>query len=58
MPNRNGIIIIPVDVSETDFELNDVDARWDWVEQLLSKIEEQPVVLEISQKSVKVIFEY
>jgi len=32
--------------------------RWDWVRDLLNKVDEQPIVLEISQYFINVIFQY
>lgn len=39
-------------------EISAENHRWDWVQSLMKKADEQPVILEITQKSVKVIFEY
>ena len=32
--------------------------RWDWLKNLVNKVDEQPVVLEITKDCVKVIFHY
>lgn len=32
--------------------------RWDWVKELCSKVEEQPITLHISENVVNVIFQY
>ena len=35
-----------------------LNARWDWVRSLLKSVDSQPVVLDITENHVKVIFEY
>lgn len=32
--------------------------RWDWVKHLLSQVEEQPIVLNIQQDFINIIFQY
>lgn len=32
--------------------------RWDWIKELCNKVEEQPIVLEIYENGVNVIFQY
>ena len=32
--------------------------RWDWVKSLVSNVEEQPIVLDIHENVVNVIFQY
>jgi len=32
--------------------------RWDWVKSLVSRVEEQPIVLDIHENVVNVIFKY
>lgn len=32
--------------------------RWDWVKKLVTRVEEQPIVLEIYEGCVSVIFQY
>lgn len=38
--------------------LQQTGRRWDWVKQLVSSVEEQPIVLEIHENVVNVIFQY
>lgn len=35
-----------------------INYRWDWIKDLMNQVDEQPVVLEIMEKKVRVIFEY
>lgn len=35
-----------------------IDNRWDWVYDLVRRVQDQPIVLEIGQKKVNVIFQY
>ena len=32
--------------------------RWDWVKELLNKVDEQPIVLVISEQKIDVIFQF
>jgi len=32
--------------------------RWDWVKQLVSNVDEQPIVLDITENAVIIIFQY
>jgi len=36
----------------------DVDIRWDWVYDLVKKVDEQPISLSIGPQKAQVIFEY
>jgi hypothetical protein len=35
-----------------------LERRWDWVKDLVSKVDEQPIVLNITEGGVEVIFQY
>ena len=37
---------------------NQHNARWDWVKKLLSQVDEQPIVINVNENKVSVIFEY
>lgn len=47
-----------LDIIEFKPSLAQDGPRWDWVRQLMSGITEQPVVLNISEKKVEVVFQY
>lgn len=32
--------------------------RWDWVKQLMNRVPDQPVVMEITERIINVIFQY
>lgn len=32
--------------------------RWDWVKQLMNRVPDQPIVMEISERIVNIIFQY
>jgi hypothetical protein len=34
------------------------DRRWDWIKELVQKVSEQPIVLDIREEKVDVIFQY
>jgi hypothetical protein len=38
--------------------LRQIDTRWDWVKKLVNQVDEQPIVLNISENDVQVIFTY
>jgi uncharacterized protein (UPF0218 family) len=43
------------------FSANPIDQqerRWDWIKELVNKVDEQPICLDIKEKFVNVIFQY
>jgi predicted GTPase len=34
------------------------DRRWDWIKELVNQVDEQPIVLDIYENVVNVIFQY
>ena len=47
-----------VNVLEFKASVKQDGRRWDWVKSLVSRVEEQPIVLQIFHNVVKVIFQY
>ena len=39
-------------------EIYQTDRRWDWVKLLVTKVDEQPIVLVIHESFVSVVFQY
>lgn len=37
---------------------NQAGRKWDWVLELVSRVDEQPIVLDIHEKTINVIFQY
>jgi hypothetical protein len=64
--NRNELIFytskrsvsLLVESSEQMALYNQADRRWDWVCELLKSVGEQPIVMEITDKKLDVIFQY
>ncbi len=55
--NDSSVVRLHCEVSDSGAcEQN--DARWDWVRDLVNSVPEQPIVLDIQEQRVKVIFEY
>ena len=51
-------IEIPVEIIEHEPDVLQSDRRWDWVKKLVNQVDEQPIVLDISERIVNVIFQY
>jgi hypothetical protein len=45
-------------ISEHGQSLYQNGVRWDWVKRLVDKVDEQPIILDISERSVNIIFQY
>jgi hypothetical protein len=43
---------------ESGIKINQTDRRWDWVKDLLCKVDDQPILIEINEQIVNVIFQY
>lgn len=62
--NLASLYIIPYIVDEnnkfvsTPIAISQFHRRWDWVYKLVKAIEDQPLVVEISELSVKITFNY
>jgi hypothetical protein len=51
-------ITMSVETSGYNCTMNQHDRRWDWVKKLVIKVEEQPIVLEITENILNVVFQY
>ena len=51
---------VEIDCHIVEFEprIIQTDTRWDWVKQIVEEVNEQPVVLLISEYNINVIFSY
>lgn len=53
------ILDIPVEVLEfSAFGLRQENRRWDWVKKLVSQVDEQPIVLQITEGMAEIKFQY
>jgi hypothetical protein len=51
-------ICIEVHVIEYGEAVKQTSRRWDWVRELVSSVQDQPIVLHITEHCVNVIFQY
>jgi hypothetical protein len=51
-------IRIICEVFNPEIIISQESRRWDWVYKLAKKVDEQPIVLDISENSVNIIFSY
>ena len=51
-------IKIPCEILIPSIYIKQDNRRWDWVKSLLNKVDEQPIVLQITENIVNVIFQY
>ena len=59
LSTENKAVSIPVEVLiHTVLPYKQHNRRWDWVKELVSKVDEQPVTLEICEQIINVIFQY
>ena len=59
LQTNDKIIDLPVDVIIRNSSiLPQKNRRWDWVKRLVNETESQPVVLDITERNVNVIFSY
>lgn len=64
--NKTLTIVGPKEFFNLDVEgkpweidaLNQSGRRWDWVRDTLLQVDDQPVVLDVSEKIINVIFQY
>jgi hypothetical protein len=54
----NGIASLWVESKEESQCIDQHNARWNWVYDAVSKLSEQPIVLNINKDSVEVILQY
>ena len=51
-------IEIQCEILEFEPRILQEDRRWDWVKNLVNAIDEQPIVLDIHENAINVIFHY
>ena len=49
---------MPVHIIKFEASLRQEVGRWDWVRHLMEQVNEQPVGMEITERSIYVIFQY
>ena len=49
---------IGCEMSQRTMIIKQENRRWDWVKRLVENVEEQPIVLDISENIINVIFQY
>lgn len=49
---------IGCEISQRTLIIKQENRRWDWVKRLVDNVEEQPIVLDISENVVNVLFQY
>lgn len=45
-------------ISDFTPRIKQAERRWDWIKKLVSNVNDQPIVLNISENNVKVSFDY
>lgn len=55
---KKGVAQLPVESKDMSQCLNQSKVRWDWVYDAVSKIPEQPIVLDIYESGINVILQY
>jgi 3'-phosphoadenosine 5'-phosphosulfate sulfotransferase (PAPS reductase)/FAD synthetase len=48
---------LPVEILTFEASLKQEDVRWDWIFDIVSKVDEQPITLEVHEKVTNVIFQ-
>lgn len=38
--------------------MNQENVRWDWVKKLVNQVDEQPIILNINESRIEIIFQY
>lgn len=56
-PQTNSITLIVHNASESGTIIQD-NRQWSWVRKLVNQVDEQPLILEITEHAVNVIFQY
>ena len=54
--HQSIIIFCKIDLVNEEFDQK--DARWDWVDRLVNQIDDQPIVLDISNNNIRVSVNY
>jgi len=55
---QNSSVTINVHVLEFKASIKQGCSRWDWVKQLTNQVDEQPIVLQMFENVVNIIFQY
>ena len=56
--NTNDLIMIYCEVEKENKEIDQQDRRWDWIYDVCSQIDEQPIVLDITENKVEIKLQY
>jgi hypothetical protein len=49
---------LPVHILKFEASVKVQDRRWDWLNNLMNQVDEQPISLEIYEKVINIIFQY
>ena len=58
LSTENKSVSIPVEILEHTMDYDQHNRRWDWIKDLVNKVDEQPITLEIYEQVVNVKFQY